>query len=73
MLRQNIDVPNLITNVDTVAAYAADAEHLPRGQDELATQDLLPARQSVDGAYVGTQLILESRKKHDIEVIGPVK
>ena len=67
------DVPHLITNVDTVAAYAADAEHLARGQDVLATEELLPARQFVDGAYVGTQLILESRKKHGIEVIGPVK
>lgn len=67
------DLPHLITNVDTVAAYAPDAEHLARGQDELAKQGLLPARQFVDGAYVGTQMILESRKKHGIEVIGPVK
>jgi transposase len=67
------DAPHLITNVDTVAAYSADAEHLARGQDVLAKQELLPARQFVDGAYVGTQLILESRKKHGIEVIGPVK
>lgn len=67
------DVPHLITNVDAVAAYAADAEHLARGQDELAKQELLPTRQFVDGAYVGTQLILESRKKHGIEVVGPVK
>jgi transposase len=63
----------LITNIDTVPAYSADAEHLLRGQDVLAEQELLPARQFVDGAYVGTQLILESRKKHGIEVIGPVK
>jgi transposase len=67
------ELPHLITNVDTVAAYAADAEHLPRGQDELAEQGLLPARQFVDGAYVGAQMMLESRKKHGIEVIGPVK
>jgi transposase len=67
------DAPHLITNVETVAAYAPDAEHLPRGQDELARQEPLPARQFVDGAYVGTQLILESRKKYGIEVICPVK
>jgi len=67
------DLPHLITNVDTVAAYAPDAEHLARGQDELAKQGLLPGRQFVDGAYVGTQMILESRKKHGIEVVGPVK
>jgi transposase len=67
------DLPHLITNVDTTAAHESDAEYLPRGQDELARRDLLPARQFVDGAYVGTHLILESRKKHGIEVIGPVK
>jgi transposase len=67
------DVPHLITNVDTVAAYTADAEHLPRGQDELSRQELLPGRQFVDGAYVGTQLIIENRKKHGIQIIGPVK
>jgi transposase len=67
------DVPHLITNVDTVTAYAPDAEHLPRGQDELARRELLPARQFVDGAYVGTQMLLESHRKHGIEVIGPVK
>jgi transposase len=66
-------VPHLITNVETTAAHTPDASHLARGQDELARQELLPARQFVDGAYIGTQLILESRKKHGVEVIGPVK
>jgi transposase len=41
------DVPHLITNVDAVAAYSADAEYLPRGQDVLAKQGLLLARQFV--------------------------
>jgi hypothetical protein len=41
---------------------------MPRGQNELAKQRLLPARHFVDGEYVGTQLILESRKKRGIEV-----
>ena len=67
------DMPHLITNVDTTSAHAPDSEHLARGQDELARHDLLPARQLVDGSYIGSQLILESRKKHGIELIGPVK
>jgi transposase len=66
-------MPHLITNVDTTSAHAPDSEHLARGQDELARHDLLPARQLVDGSYIGSQLILESRKKHGIELIGPVK
>lgn len=67
------NLPHLITNVDTTAAYAPDAAHLARGQDELAKRALLPARQLVDGSYIGSQLILESRKKYGIELIGPVK
>jgi transposase len=67
------DLPHLITNVDTTVAPAPDAEHLARGQDELAKHELLPARQLVDGSYIGSQLILESWKRHGIELVGPVK
>jgi len=66
-------VPNLITNVDTTAAYQPDAAHVMRGQDELAKRQLLPKRQLVDGSYVGSYLNLESRRKHGIELVGPVK
>jgi len=66
-------VPHLITNVDTAAAYAPDAAHVAGGQEELAKRDLLPGRQFVDGSYVGSQIALESRKKHGIELVGPVK
>ena len=66
-------VPHLITNVDTTAAHAPDAAHVASGQEELATRDLLPKRQFVDGSYVGSQIVLESRRKHGIEVVGPVK
>ncbi len=47
-------VPNLITNVATVAAYQPDAAHLARGQDELSERNLLPRRQLVDGSYIGS-------------------
>ena len=66
-------MPNLITNVDTVPAYQPDSSHIPRGQSELARRQLLPKRQLVDGSYVGSHLTLESRKRHGIELIGPVK
>ena len=65
--------PHLITNVDTDAAYAPDAAHVARGQDELAKYNLLPKHQFVDGSYIGSQMVLESRKKHGIELVGPVK
>ena len=66
-------VPHLITDVDTTAAPASDAAYVARGQKELAKRDLLPSRQFVDGSYVGSQIVLESQKKHGIELIGPVK
>ena len=66
-------MPHLITNVDTDAAHAPDAVHVARGQEELARRKLLPKRQIVDGAYVGSQLALESRKKHGVVLLGPVK
>jgi len=67
------DLPHLITNVDTTAAHAADAAHVASGQAELAKRDLFPNRQLVDGSYIGSQMVLESQKKHDIELVGPVK
>jgi transposase len=69
----SLGVPHLITNVDTTAAHVPDSAHLARGQAELARQGLLPARQLVDGAYIRSHLILESCRKHGIELIGPVK
>jgi transposase len=66
-------MPHLITNVDTDAAHAPDASHVVRGQDELARRNLLPRRQLVDGSYIGSQIVLESRKKHAVELIGPMK
>jgi transposase len=65
--------PNLITNVDTTAAHQPDSAHVLRGQDELARRRLLPKRQLVDSSYVGSLLILESRRRHGIELVGPVK
>ena len=66
-------IPNLITNVDTTAAHQPDSHHVARGQDALANRQLLPKRQLVDGSYIGSHLILESRRKHGIELVGPVK
>lgn len=65
--------PNLITNVDTTTAYQPDSSHVARGQSELAKRQLLPKRQLVDGSYVGSHLVLESRKRHAVELVGPVK
>jgi transposase len=66
-------VPHLITNVDTTAAFAPDAAHVANGQEELAKRKLLPKRQLVDSSYIGSQIVLESRRKNGIALVGPVK
>ena len=66
-------VPHLITNVDTTAAFTADASHVAHGQEELAKRNLLPERQLVDSSYIGSQIVLDSRRNHGIALIGPVK
>ena len=65
--------PHLITNVETTNAHSPDAAHVARCQDELASRGLLPSRQFVDGSYMGSQIALESRRLHNVELIGPVK
>jgi transposase len=50
-----------------------DASHVARCQDDLALRDLLPKRQFVDVSYMGSQIALESRKRHNIELVGPAK
>jgi transposase len=65
--------PHLITNIETTHAHTPDAAHVARCQDDLAQRNLLPRRQFVDGSYIGSQIVLESRKKHNIELIGPAK
>jgi transposase len=65
------DVPHLIINADTTTAQAPDAAHAAGGQNELAGRKLLPKRQLVDGSYRGSQIVLDSRKNHGIELVGP--
>ena len=66
-------MPHLIANVNTTAAHTPDAAHVASGHEKLAKRNLLPSRQFVDGAYIGSQIVLESRKKHGVEMVEPVK
>jgi hypothetical protein len=65
--------PHLITNIETTHAHTPDAAHVARCQDDLAQRNLLPRRQFVDGSYIGSQIALESQKRHNIELVGPAK
>lgn len=65
--------PHLITKIETTHSHIPDAAHVARCQNELARRNLLPKRQFVDGSYMGSQIALESRKRHNIELVGPAK
>lgn len=66
------DGPNLITHVATTPATTQDVNLTTNIHANLAERELLPAEHIVDAAYVSSEVVVESRADHDIEVIGPV-
>ena len=67
------DAPiHLITQVETVLAPTQDVEVTEQVHANLAQQDLTPKVHLVDAAYVSADLLVNSRQKEDIELIGPV-
>ena len=66
------DGPNIITNVETTPATMADAEMTGLIHEGLAAKDLLPHEHLVDTAYVSVDHLLNSRREHDVDLVGPV-
>lgn len=64
--------PDLITNVETTLGSTSDQEVLPPIHEHLAAKELLPAEHLIDAGYVDAGGIVESRAKHDVELLGPV-
>lgn len=65
------DLPRLITHVHTTVATTQDVSCTADIQQALAYRDLLPQRQLADTGYVDADLLVSSRKLHDIELFGP--
>lgn len=65
-------LPRLITHVETTPAPVSDFTVLPEIQAALATHERTPAQHFVDGGYLDAKSIVESRTKHQIDLIGPV-
>jgi transposase len=63
--------PHLITNVETEESIINDNVSLPKIHQRLAQAELLPNKHLVDSGYTGTDHYLESRKKYEIDLIGP--
>ena len=67
------DTPNLITQVTTMPASADDHTALAPIQADLAARELLPAEHYVDSGYIDAQALVESKREHQITLVGPVQ
>ena len=66
------DLPHLITDVGTTIAPAPDVDQLVPIQERLASRQLPPAEHVVDTGYMRTSNLVASRRKHQIDLIGPM-
>lgn len=64
--------PHVITQVETRPAIEQDNEATAAIQELLLESKLVPDQHLVDAGYISAKLILESREKHGIDLIGPV-
>ena len=64
---------HLITNVQTTEAHLTDVDQTESIHQSLADKGLLPNQHLVDAGYVDGTLLVSSQKKHQIELIGPVR
>jgi transposase len=65
-------LPHLVTQVTTTIAPATDVAQLLPIQDALAQRGLLPTEHLVDAGYVRARNVVESRERHQIDLVGPV-
>jgi transposase len=64
--------PHLITNVETTPATTPDDNMLEQVHQSLQKRDLLPAEHLVDKGYTDADMLVESKQKYGVEIIGPV-
>ena len=67
------DRVHLITNVQTTEAHLTDVDQTDLIHQSLADKELLPSQHIVDAGYVDASLLVESKRKHEIELVGPVR
>lgn len=64
---------HLITNVQTTQAHLSDVDQTESIHQSLSEKALLPKQHLVDAGYVDGTLLVESKQKLEIELIGPVR
>src|SRR5947209_468127 len=66
------DLPHLITHVVTTDATETDMEQTETIHQALGERGLSPSEPLLDAGYVDAGIVLQSRDRHGIEVIGPL-
>ena len=66
------EYPHLITCVQTTDATASDRKQTQVVHEEVAHRHLLPQTHLVDAGYVDAGLLVESRERYGVELLGPV-
>ena len=66
------EVPHLIAHVVTTGATKTDVEQTEAIHHAPAERDLLPTTHLVDAGYVDAELVLQSRDRSGIELVGPM-
>ena len=64
---------HLITNVQTTEAHLSDVDQTESIHQSLAEKKLLPGEHFVDAGYVDGALLVESKHKYELELLGPVR
>jgi transposase len=63
--------PHLITHVHTTPADVHDVNATPIVQQALQERELLPKEHLVDSAYIDASLLVSSKEKYGIDLVGP--
>lgn len=66
------DLPSLIVNVETTPATTPDDNILAVVHASLAKRDLLPGEHLVDKGYTDSHVLVDSRRRFGVKVVGPV-
>ena len=67
------DGPNLITQVETTLAGAADISVLDNLYSDLSDKDLLPDEHIVDTTYMSSDWLVKGQSDYGVDLLGPVR
>jgi transposase len=66
------DEPHFIVEVTTTTATTPDGEIMGELHEQLAEHELLPDQHLVDMGYVDADVLAQSQRRFQVEVVGPV-